>query len=320
MCGVCEHEPMNEGPELSIEDWKGVLRSGAKLGVSIVSLSGGEPLLRGDVFEFIRYTRELGMALHMCSNGVLLNRENVLRLRDSGVNTVSISLESSVPEIHETLRGKGTFEPAVESIRLLRELAPDVHIGINYLITTVNYKNMAAMIPFAESLGVHQIKFAPIHTNLLHKRKRLESYRDLIFTEEALEDLDREVQELMKATARSRIQTTSTVFLSGITQLYSKPRTFRCLAGYAACAVTPSGIVVPCCDMEGTISVRDKPLDVIWRSEEFKPFREQVHHCNSSCWDTTNAELSLRLRPASLIGDLVETWRDIGFYLGDEER
>jgi len=320
MCGVCEHEPMNEGPELSIDEWKAVLRSGAKLGVTIVSMSGGEPLLRDDVFEFIRYTRELGMALHMCSNGVLLDRENVLRLRDSGINTISISVESPVREIHETLRGRGTFDPAIESIRLLRELAPQVRIGINYLITTVNYKNMAAMIPFAESLGVHQIKFAPIHTNLLHKRKRLESYRDLIFTGEAIDDLDREVRELMKAAAHSRIQSTAPMFLSGIAQLYTKPRRFKCYAGYAACAVTPSGIVVPCCDMEGAISVRDKPLDEIWRSEEFKQLRRQVSHCNSSCWDTTNAELSLRLRPASLIGDLLETWRDIGFYFGDEER
>ena len=321
MCGVCEHDPVNDGqPDLTTEEWKGVIRSGVKLGTTLASVSGGEPLLRPDVYEIVRYARDQGMAVHMCSNGVLLNRENVLKLRDCDVNTVSISIESPVREIHEQLRGPDTFDKAVESVHLLRELAPKIRIGINYLITTANFRNMAAMIPFAEQLGVYQVKFAPIHTNLLHKRKRIESYSSLIFGQEDLADLDCEVRALMRAAKRSRIQTTSTMFLSGISSLYSKPRQFRCYAGYAAVAVNPSGVVVPCCDMEGALSVRDQPLEEIWRSKEFQELRKEVHHCNSSCWDTTNAELSLRLRPGSLFGDLLLTWRDLDFYFAGRDK
>ncbi len=315
MCGVCERELEAEGnPELTTEEWKAVLRSAANLKTMIASISGGEPLLRADIYELIRYARDLGMAVHICSNGLLLNSENVRRLRESGVNTVSISVESPDQAIHEQLRGPGSFTRAVEGIRRLRAEAPEVRVGINYVITTVNFRNMAAMVPFAESLGVHQLKVAPIHTNLLHKRKRIEQYANLIFGEEEVAELGREVRELMQAARRSPIQTTSSMFLSGVSNLYQAPRHFRCYAGYAACAIHPSGMMVPCCDMEAAVSVRDVPLDVLWRSREFQELRRQVHTCSRSCWDTTNAELSLRLRPSSLLGEIAETWRDIGFY------
>ena len=319
MCGVCEHEASDGGdvvkpPELTTDEWKGVIRSGVKLGTMLVSVGGGEPLLRPDLFEILRYVRHQGLASHICSNGVLLDREKAAALAECGVNTVSISIESPHREIHERLRGEGSFEPAVRAVRLLREVAPSVQIGINYLITTVNFRNMAEMIPFAESLGVQQLKYAPIHTNLLHRRKRLDHFGSLLFGEEDIEELGREVDDLIVAAKKSDLVTTSTMFLSGITALYSAPRRFRCFAGYAAVAINPAGIVTPCCDMDGTVSVRDKPLEAIWRSKEFQELRRRVHHCNSSCWDTTNAELSLRLRPTALVGELVQTWRDVRFY------
>jgi MoaA/NifB/PqqE/SkfB family radical SAM enzyme len=296
------------------------VRSAESLGTTLISVTGGEPLLRPDLYELLHYIHERGLATHMCTNGVLLDRDNVLLLRDSGVDAVSVSIESTEREIHETLRGPGSFDRAVAGVRLLRELAPDIRIGINYLITTANFRNMAAMIPFAESLGVHQVKFAPIHTNLLHRRKRIESYGNLIFVEEDLEDLNREVRELVRVAARSKMQTTSTMFFSGITQLYSKPKRFRCYAGYAACAINPNGTVTPCCDMESALSVRDKPLEEIWRSPEFHGLRKKVERCDSSCWDTTNTELSLRLRPGALIIDALQTWRDVEFYFKDGSR
>ena len=321
MCGVCEHNTASQPkPELSTAEWKAVIDSAKKLGTSLISVSGGEPLLRPDVYEVIRYARDRNIAVHLCSNGVLFDRETAEKLRESRVNTVSISIESPVKEIHELLRGPDSFEPATNAIRMLREFAPEVNVGINYLITTANFRNMSAMIKFAEDLDVNQIKFAPIHTNLLHKRKRIEQYGDLIFKGEDLDVLDDEVHALMKAAERSKIQTASAVFFSGVSRLYREPRRFRCYAGYAVCAINPSGVVTPCCDMEGSLSVKDKPLEEIWRSPEFQQLRSQVTRCSSSCWDTTNAELSLRLRIASLFGEFAQTWRDIEFYYGRKNR
>ncbi len=315
MCGVCEHILAGErAQELSTEEWKTVIDSTALLGTMIVSISGGEPLLRPDLYEIIRYIRDKDIAVHLCTNGVLLDARRVAGLRESGVNTVSVSIENVDREVHEALRGGNTFDPAIEGIRRLRRDAPEIRVGINCVFTTRNFRNMAALIPFAEELGVHQVKFAPIHTNLLHKRKHLEQYSDLIFREEDLPELDREMKAVMRAAAQSKVQTTSSMFLAGASSLYRQPRRFTCYAGYITCAINPDGNVAPCCDMDGSVSVRERPLDIVWRSPEFHGLRKQVHRCNSACWDTTNTELSLRLRPDALLRELRQTWRDVGFY------
>jgi Fe-coproporphyrin III synthase len=318
MCGVWEHaNPETTQDELSTDEWKAVIRSAARLHTTLLSITGGEAILRPDVFDLIRCARENNIAVHLCSNGVSLNERNVDLIRESGLSTISISLESTVPEIHEKLRGAGTFEKTVAGIRLVRERSPATRVGINFLITPLNFRGMADMIPFAESLGVHQIKFAPIHRNLQHKGKRFDEFPDLVFREEDLDDLDVEVTKLKEAAARTRLQTTSRAFLEGILDLYRDPgRTFRCYAGFAACAINPRGIVTPCCDVEGGMSVRDMPLEAIWRSSEFHGLRQQVVACERPCWDTTNAELSLRLRARGVFREIRQTWRDLKFYFG----
>jgi MoaA/NifB/PqqE/SkfB family radical SAM enzyme len=321
MCGVSERMlPGEPEQELSTEEWKGVLRSAVTMRTSIISISGGEPLLRKDVFELIRYADERGLAVHICSNGMLLNRENVIRLRDAGVDTVSVSIESPTPEVHDRLRGPGSHERVVNGVRLLRELAPGVRVSINSVITRLNVDCLAEMVPFAESLGVGQIKFAPIHTNLLHREKAPEAFEGLMFGPEDVEGLRTAVDKLAQACARSRLLTTSQAFLRGVPDYYVRPRKFKCYAGYLACAVNPTGTVTPCCDLDSSLSVRDRPLDEIWRSAEFQALRAKVCRCESACWDTTNTEFSLRLRPTGLFRQFLQTWRDVGFYFGKADQ
>lgn len=316
MCGVYQHADQDSGVELATEQWKGVLDSAAALGTMIASFTGGEALLRSDLFELIRHARGKGMAVHLCSNGASITKANAEKLEAAGTNTVSVSVESPSRELHDYLRGCGSFDQAIRGIRMLREHAPGIRVGINYIITAANYAEMNRMIPFAESLGVHQIKFAPIHTNLQHKNKSLEDFKDLLLKGEDLKALEVEVQKLIKAVRRTKLQTTSTAFLRGIASLYQEPRKFRCYAGFAACTVDPQGFVGPCCDFSPSVNVKEKSLHEIWRSDEFQALRQKVFSCDSSCWDTTNTELSLRLSLRSLIRDLPETLRDIKFYFG----
>lgn len=318
MCGVCEYDlPKSNAPELSAEECKAVVRSAAKLGTTLMLISGGEPLIRPDVvYDTIRCANDLGIAVHLCTNGLLLDEASIRRLGESGVKTVSVSIDSPVRGIHESLRGPDTFDRAVAAVRLLRESAPSIQVGINHTITTANFRSLAAMVPFAESLDVQQLKFAPIHTNLLHKQKRVEHFGDLLFKEENLPELERELNGLIRAIRRTKLMTPSPLFLSNIVDLYANRTKFRCFAGYATCTVNPVGSVAPCPDMDGSLSVRDRPLDEIWRSREFDALRKRVDHCQCSCWDTLYTEISLRLQIRSLFLDAPQTWRELGFYFG----
>ncbi len=317
-CGVCELErARGHEDELTTDQWKMVIDSATqRLGTSLAAVSGGEPLLRPDLFEIIRHATNRGMAIHLCTNAVLLDDVAIEKLRDSGVATVSISLESPEPFVHDYLRGDHTFPVVVEAIRRLRALAPNIRVGINYLITARNYKHMCDMVDFAESLGVHQIKFAPIHTNLLHRLKAHEHYGDVLFHEEDLDDLACEVRRLIARCRKSRLVTTSEDFLAGISRFYKQPVAFRCYAGYAICAISPTGNVAPCCDKDSRFNVKEHSLEAIWRDPAFHALRKQSHTCAVPCWDTTYTELSLVLRPASIMRHLLHHLRNMRFYFG----
>lgn len=314
MCGVYKRpKPPMEGM-LSTDEWKDIIRRAAALRAIIVSFTGGEPLLRDDIFDLIACARESNIAVHVCTNGTLIDADMASELQKAGANTVSVSLESVSPVGHDKLRGDGTFERTLEGIRCLLRHAPKVNVGINTLLTALNISRIGRMVKFAENLGVDQVKFAPIHVNLQHKPKSLASFSHLVFDEQSINELRKEVRFLLRASRRTGLQTTSTQFLRGIPNLYIRPERFKCFAGYATCSVGPYGRVSPCFDMLHGISVRDMPLDKIWKHELFQLYRTQVHRCRRPCWDTTNAELSLRLSPFSLFRDVCETIRDIEFY------
>ena len=322
MCGVCEQEQPREAvSELSLDECRDVIRAAARLKTSLMLISGGEALLRQDVvFETIRIAREHGIATHLCTNGLLLTPGVVAQLRASGVETISVSVESPERDIHDSLRGTGAHDAAVNGIRLLRTAAPEIRVGINCTITAKNFRNLEAMVPFAESLNVHQLKFAPVHTNLLHRKKDYDGFDDVFFSEDQIAQLEAEIAQLGRAVRHTDLITTSPWYLSKITSLAREAPRFRCYAGFAACTVNPDGTVTPCSDMDGSLSVRKMPLDEIWRSREYHAMRRRVACCSCHCWDALYAEISLRFDLRSLVRDVRRTWKELAFYFGNSRR
>ena len=194
-----------------------------------------------------------------------------------------------------------------------------MRVGINFLVTGGNFRAMSDMVPLAEGLGVHQLKLGPIHTNLQHRKKPLEEFGNLLFSEDDIDALTLKLEKARRRLARSPLRTSSGPFLAGIPDLYRRSRRFRCFAGYAVCTVNAFGIASPCADMEGSVSVRERPLEEIWRSPEYQELRERVHRCAQPCWDTTYAELSLRLSLRGLLAEFLHTWRDVDFYFRSRE-
>ena len=237
-------------------------------------------------------------------------------MKDTPPNSVSISLDSDRASIHNDLRGRDCFHTIVEGIRLLRKSIPNIKLGINCLICKQNLRGITHMVSFAESLDVDQIKFEPIHTNLQHKHKPLESFRDLLFTKDDLPMLQKETRKLIAALSRSRLYTASSIFTKGIPYFLARqhPKVL-CYAGYISCAIDPSGMVSPCRDIDGIEGIRNKPLKEIWKSSSFQQLRQKVNTCSSNCWESTNTELSIRCSTWGLIREFGQILKDIRFYL-----
>jgi MoaA/NifB/PqqE/SkfB family radical SAM enzyme/protein-S-isoprenylcysteine O-methyltransferase Ste14 len=114
-------EIRGSGDEMSTEEVKSVLGEIRALGTLQVVFTGGEPLLRKDVFELVTYAHSLGLITRLNSNGVLLTAECVAALKRAGLNKCGVSIDHADPDIHDRLRGSpGAFEKALRALGHLR--------------------------------------------------------------------------------------------------------------------------------------------------------------------------------------------------------
>jgi len=315
MCDQWKTDKSNS-QELTTKEWHSVIDSAAKMNTLSISITGGEPLLRPDIFQIIKRINENKIVCHLCTNGSLLNNKTVEKLKESPPHSISISLDSNQAEIHNELRGKDCFNSAVNGIRILKKHAPGIKIGINFLVNKKNFKNMDEMVPFAESLGVDRLNIEMIHTNLQHKNKPLESFKGFLFTKEDMLQLRLEITKFMRAISKTNLKTLSKTYINGIPKVLNENNMgFPCYAGYISCAIDPFGKVSPCEDFDGIENVRDKPLEDIWKSPSFQELRKRAHSCTSNCWDTTHTELNIRCSIKGLVWESGQILNDMDYYL-----
>jgi len=315
MCDQWKTDNSNS-QELTTKEWHSVIDSAAKMNSLSISITGGEPLLRPDIFHILESIHQKGISSHLCTNGSLLNNKTVEKLKESPPHSISISLDSNQAEIHNELRGKDCFNSAVNGIRLLKKHVPKIKIGINFLVNKKNFKNMDKMVLFAESLGVERLNIQMIHTNLQHKNKPLESFKGFLFAKEDIQQLRLEITKFMRAISKTNLKTLSKTYIRGIPKMLNKNnKRFSCYAGYVSCSIDPFGRVSPCEEIDGVESVRDKQLEDIWKSPSFQELRKRVHSCTSNCWDTTHTELNVRCSIKGLFSEFRQILNDMDYYL-----
>ena len=112
-CSYCRAKASSrpDPDELSTEEALSFLDSIAPLQPMLI-LSGGEPLLRPDIFFLARYAVSLGMRVSLASNGTLITPELADEIALSGISRVSISLDAADAQRHDRMRGQGSFERA----------------------------------------------------------------------------------------------------------------------------------------------------------------------------------------------------------------
>jgi len=123
-----------------------------EVGQPIIILTGGEPLLRADIFDIAAYGTKIGLRMVMAPNGTMITPENAREMRESGIKRISISLDGATKESHDRFRGvDGAFEGALNGIRFAKEVG--VEFQINTAITKTNLHEIPTILALAESLG-----------------------------------------------------------------------------------------------------------------------------------------------------------------------
>lgn len=123
-----------------------------EVGDPIIILTGGEPLLRDDIFDIAAHGTKLGLRMVMAPNGTLITRDIARRMKDSGIKRISVSLDGSTPESHDDFRGlKNAFKHSIRGIKIAREAG--IEFQINTVITKTNLDQIPKILALAENLG-----------------------------------------------------------------------------------------------------------------------------------------------------------------------
>jgi MoaA/NifB/PqqE/SkfB family radical SAM enzyme len=108
--------------ELTISEIKAFLDQARRLGAFIASFTGGEPLLREDITEIIRYAHDLGFMTRLNTNALLLDRKMASQLKNAGLHQCAVSLDDADPKIHDRLRNvPGSHQKAIQGLKILGE-------------------------------------------------------------------------------------------------------------------------------------------------------------------------------------------------------
>jgi radical SAM protein with 4Fe4S-binding SPASM domain len=129
----------------------------AKMGVPSVLFSGGEPLMRPDLFELIEYTRTKGLRAVISTNGTLITENVAGRIKQQGVSYVGISLDG-VGDINDKFRGvPGSFDKAMAGIKNCQ--AAGVRVGLRLTLTKRNIEDLEKLFDLFEAEGIERVCF-----------------------------------------------------------------------------------------------------------------------------------------------------------------
>ncbi|MDA3869897.1 MAG: heme d1 biosynthesis radical SAM protein NirJ [Gammaproteobacteria bacterium] len=147
--------------ELNTEKVFSVMDDLKSFGVPVLILSGGEPLMRPDIFEISHHAKDMGFYVGLSTNGTLISEDNIQDIVDVGYNYVGISIDG-MRETHDKFRRKqGSFDEAMQGIRLCHQAG--IKVGLRYTLTQDNKQDFPALLKLMDDEGID--KFYLSHLN-----------------------------------------------------------------------------------------------------------------------------------------------------------
>ena len=260
--------PRKEEP-LSLSELDDLFAQMAAMGTFRLGLTGGEPLLRKDLFEIIDLALSHGLCPCVTTNGLLITEEIARQFGKRELAWLNVSLEGATAATNDPIRGSGTFDRVVEQLRILRK---HCRFTLAFTIMSTNLHEVQACARLAEELGAGTAVFRPLYPvgvarHHLDLMPTFQQYSDALLELESMRDEHLDLNHIDPfSPARRQKASANTCQNHG------------CGAGNTVCSVSVSGDVSPCSFLgpdSYTANVRQQSLRDIWdNSQGFTSIRQ----------------------------------------------
>ncbi|KAB2936204.1 MAG: putative mycofactocin radical SAM maturase MftC [Rhodocyclaceae bacterium] len=322
--------------ELGTQEVCGVMDDLKRFRVPVLILSGGEPLLRPDIFDIASRAKGLGFYVGLSSNGTLIDESNIRRIAETDFDYVGVSLDGIRATHDKFRRMQGAFEKSLHGIRLCRDAG--LKIGVRFTMTQDNAHDLPGLLKLVEDEGIDRFYFS--HLNYAGRGNKNRK-------DDAHHQMTRQAMDLLFDTCRAYQQrglqkefTTGNNDADGVYFLHWVAKHFPGRAAHVRAKLAQwggnsSGVNVANIDNLGNVhpdtmwwhhtlgNVRERPFSEIWTDTTdpimagLKAKPRQVGGRCGACLHFDICDGNTRVRAQQLTGD---PWaEDPGCYLTDEE-
>ena len=274
-CVHCRASAAN-GPhegELSTGECRKVIDDIAGFSTPTVILTGGEPLMRPDLFDIIEYGEKKGLRMVIAINGTLLDEATAAKLKASGIRRVSLSIDGKDRQSHDCFRGvEGSFDSVVNAANILQTTG--LPFQINTTVTALNVNEVDDIYSLARGLGAvawHVFLLVPVGRGKDLKGKELSAgdYEDVLHHLRGIET-NKELE--IKVTCAPH-------YYRIVTEDGGIPQSAGCLAGKSFMFISHRGHAQPCGYLE--INCGDVRLDGVKKVWQDSPIFADLRDLSS---------------------------------------
>lgn len=312
----CTHCYNASGPasptegELTTAEAMAVIDDLAATGVPLILFTGGEPLLRGDLFDLARHAQKKGLKMALSTNGTLITEEMAGRIRDAGIEYAGISLDGATAATHDRFRNRtGAFDATVAAFSACKKAG--LRCGVRVTLTRENFPELEALIDLSIRIGASRFclywlvpagRGSDAYDRLQLGGKEVEAALTLLYRK--AQETDPSVIEFLTVDAPqdcihllSSMERDRSPDLEDAQELLASLNG-GCSAGTRVANIDAKGNVWPCqFARSGEFlvgNVRDRPFSALWADEDnasLALFRNKAMQFSGRCGTCRHREL-----------------------------
>jgi len=305
-------------PDFPLEEAKRILDDISSYAKPVIVLSGGEPLMRADVFEIARYGTEKGLRMCLATNGTLVTDEVCEKIKTSGIKIVSVSLDGSEERTHDEFRGQaGAFKGIINAARLFKEQG--IEFIVNSSFTKRNQEEIPKVYRLVKGLGA-----TAWYMFMIVPTGRAEEMMQELISKEDYEEILKWHYQMEKDEKDMLVRPTCAPHYYRVVLQKSKEekekwqrRTLKfstggskgCIAGQLICLIDVDGNVLPCSYFPKPAgNIRERSFKDIWENselfKELRDFKSYKGKCGSCEYITVCG--GCRARAYAVTGDYLQ--------------